>query len=603
MARAFISYSSKDRSVAERIHSNLEGQHFDVWRDQRSIDTNWSREVARALASSDAIVLLWTENSAGSAWVQHEWLTARAIEKPIVPVFLPDAPEPPAALSNIQGIHLSDTNTLDGLAERLAKALQAPVSYEYEILPGNSQIPFLPNPRFAGRHTELIELYLKFIGNLNKIGTAHVGITGMGGIGKTQLAIEFAYRFSFAFQHVFWIQGAEPWLPQFLDIGKRLGLAAGQPAAQVDSQELLIALKTHCLAHPNTLIVIDNVREPLALNDPLELGGKEVAVLTTGADILFTTRKNFDFSDLGVSSQAVGELSHDAAYELLTRDRKPANAFEQQQAGAIVNALGYLPLAVVLAAGMLRKRTWISFEQYRESLAGNRLETIDMNVISGIELATRHSAPVAATLDEQWTLVTDDYSRRIFFLAAFFDESEIVPRRRLELLSGTKEGGSILDSPFDEALSELCDLNLVEKLQGGLALRLHPLVREFSLKVSVDSASPTKYEAVSRIYAIYDDVLRLEAEHKMRGIDEVLDDLDVALRWCTPDAAFFQNLTLLYRVLDRERRALKSGTPELSLSQQLYYREHALYDACVASSRGGPDPQGGLPEGSDPGRH
>jgi WD40 repeat protein len=572
MARVFVSYSSKDRTVAETVHGYLEGEHFDVWRDQRSIETNWSREIAYGLASCDALALVWSDNSACSAWVQHEWVTARAIEKPIVPILLPNAPRLPAVLTNLQAINELQSNRSERLAERLAKALEARVSYEYQMLPGNSQIPFLPNPTFAGRHADLIELYLKFIGNLNKIGTSHVGLTGMGGIGKTQLAIEFAYRFSFAFQHVFWIQASEPWLPQFVGIAKRIGSIVGKSTAQEDSQELLVALKTYCLTHPSTLIVMDNVREPLALNDPHELGGSEISVLTISADILFTTRKNFDFPELGVSSQPVGELSADAAYELLTRDRKPSDAFEQEQARAIVNALGYLPLAVVLAAGMLRKRKWIGFANYRETLANNLLETIDMKVISAVELATRHSAAVAATLHEQWTLLTDDYARCIFSLAAFFDESEIVPNRRLELLAGTKESRSILDSPFDQALTELRDLNLVEEVQNGLALRLHPLIRDFSLKLSAGSAAAIKWQAVSRVQTIYDQVLLLEAEHSARGIDEVIGDLDVTLRWCTPDAPFFQKLRMLYRILDRERRALNSGTPGLSFFQQLYCR-------------------------------
>ena len=72
--------------------------------------------------------------------------------------------------------------------------------YDYNILPSKHQIPFLPNPDFVGRAQELVNLYLYVIGGLNKLNYAHVGIVGIGGVGKTQLAVEFTYRYAFQFE-------------------------------------------------------------------------------------------------------------------------------------------------------------------------------------------------------------------------------------------------------------------------------------------------------------------------------------------------------------------------------------------------------------------
>jgi hypothetical protein len=83
------------------------------------------------------------------------------------------------------------------------------VRYDYTVLPPRSFLPFLPNPEFIGRNLELVELYLNLIGNLQHIGAKHVGLVGTGGSGKTQLAVEFGYRFSHAFDAgVYWIQAA-----------------------------------------------------------------------------------------------------------------------------------------------------------------------------------------------------------------------------------------------------------------------------------------------------------------------------------------------------------------------------------------------------------
>ena len=77
--RLFISYSSKDRAFAEELHKVLEASGFEVWRDKTRLETDWSREIALALAESDGLCLFWTTQSAESEWVKHEWLTARAL--------------------------------------------------------------------------------------------------------------------------------------------------------------------------------------------------------------------------------------------------------------------------------------------------------------------------------------------------------------------------------------------------------------------------------------------------------------------------------------------------------------------------------------------
>ena len=106
----FISYSSKDRETAEVIQQQLESSGFDIWRDKTRLETDWSREIAQALADSDVLCLLWSKQAKDSEWVQHEWLTARALEKTIIPCRLPAAPKLPKPLHNLQEVNLENTD-------------------------------------------------------------------------------------------------------------------------------------------------------------------------------------------------------------------------------------------------------------------------------------------------------------------------------------------------------------------------------------------------------------------------------------------------------------------------------------------------------------
>src|SRR5262249_17978606 len=94
------------------------------------------------------------------------------------------------------------------LRSRIAAALAAPPSYDFTIRPADVRVPLSPNPHFVGRASDLLELYLALIGDLNKLGVRSVGCLGMGGIGKTQLVVEFVHRFAFAFDGVSWLNAA-----------------------------------------------------------------------------------------------------------------------------------------------------------------------------------------------------------------------------------------------------------------------------------------------------------------------------------------------------------------------------------------------------------
>ena len=552
--RIFISYSSKDRTIVEKLHQRLLNiDNLYVWRDQERLETDWSREIAFALADSDVLCLMWSESAAASKWVKHEWLTARALEKRIIPILFPDAPKLPEPLHNLHGIHLKKSDSkvsCQNLIDRLREGKPFTEPYDYKVLPTNSYIPFNPNPEFTGRHIDLLELYLKMIGNLNKIGINQVGAVGMGGVGKTQLAVEFAYRFSYAFDSVYWIQAAEveQWRSELVKLARdRLQLSISDPDKPQADQRYIFKLQKYFKDHPQALIIMDNVIEPKLLNNDTFLDG--FPPLSLGCNLLFTTRQHFSLK--GVTSHAVDVLSPESAYMLLTHDRKPTTPEEDDHARTICIAVGYLPLAIILAAGYLNEYTDVSFSDYQAELIKNKLDVIDIGELSEEELATRHVAAVGITLEEDWKKITNKNSRLLFQLASQFREAEIIPKARLGLMAGIASRKGKLHRPLDKAINLLHSLSLIEKMEsGGRAVHLHPLVRDFAKKkVPKNRQEEFRVNAAENLRTTYFDYPRLENELKTRGVGETIADLQIAIDWIGKGAEELQDLRLLQNTL------------------------------------------------------
>jgi WD40 repeat protein len=568
----FISYSSRNRTLAERLENELIRADLEVWRDKTRIEGDWSREIAEALAHASSVCMLWSDDAARSSWVQHEWMTARALGIPIHVVLLGHAPPLPRVLENLECI---DGARAAGAAVISRVRRGAASSYDYSILPGRSHIPFLPNPGFVGRDRDLLEVYLAVARGLNEQGRTMVGLVGLPGMGKTQLAIEFAYRFAYAFDQVMWLQAADPldWRPQLARIGQTFFGTGNQTDAR-DATDAIFRLQDGLVtSSQRVLLVMDNVADPALLNQDSVLGPDvPFTPLTLGASVLFTSRKSVALP--GVTTMLLDTLDDESALSLLTRDRAVTSTEEGDAARGICAALGNLPLGVVLAAGYLRKYDAVSFRGYNAELRRNLVGTLDLPGISPQELTTRHEAVISATLDGHLR-VLDESSRSLLSLIAFFPEASIVPRERLRFLFEEPGARSALAGPADRALDVLRTLNLVERLEGDRGVRLHPIVRA-QVAAATTEVESLKAKAAEHAKLAYESVEFMEVQQQDRGVSEMADDLAIALSWATPESPTARALADLRLVLDRERLALTVGDSPSGiacrLDQQLHWR-------------------------------
>jgi DNA-binding winged helix-turn-helix (wHTH) protein/tetratricopeptide (TPR) repeat protein len=203
---------------------------------------------------------------------------------------------------------------------------------------------------FTGREAALSELH-RLLAPDTSAGLAQVSIHGLGGVGKTSLAIEYVHRHARDYAGVAWAHGENR--PSLLSSLAGLAGQMEPKLAQVADQEKAARAGLALIARWNVpfLLVYDNVESPEVLRE---------LVPSTGARVLVTTR----WSDWGgrATEFRLDVLDTSAAVEFL---QTRADRGDAPGAARLADALGLLPLALDHAAAYCRL-TGVSFDVYRD---------------------------------------------------------------------------------------------------------------------------------------------------------------------------------------------------------------------------------------------
>ncbi|WP_437969798.1 NB-ARC domain-containing protein [Sorangium sp. So ce260] len=440
---------------------------------------------------------------------------------------------------------------LAGAAPRLVVRERVKASAVYVGALGSPfLVPFTRNPGFVGRADDLVNLHA-LLQKGEAVGVRPAMLTGMGGIGKTQLAVEYVHAQREAYPDgIYWVNAAASWEDEFARLAVDVGCGVGDAPESERRRRLTVAFAAYLRERPEALVVFDNVEDPRTLRTadagfiPVELGCR----------LLFTTRRR----DAGkhFTSLEVGVLPREAAMALLLAERAACGPGELDAARMICRRLGHLPLALVLASAFLGQHPQIALHDYLDRLAEEGcLPAVDDNGVEALDLATQHTAAVGATLRFQWQALESEPARRVLQAAALLGEAEQVPRARLSLLTGLRDRAEKgRASPLGEALRAASQLWLVEELTDE-EVRIHPLVREFIESTIADRSGFAAACAMRMGEALWD-MGRLHEEVAGRGIDAVLTDLRAGAA-LAPE----QRLVRLIRPLDLEAHNLRSWGP------------------------------------------
>jgi nucleoside phosphorylase len=293
------------------------------------------------------------------------------------------------------------------------------------------------NPHFTGRQIMLDDL-AKRLRSTNITAVVPQTIHGMGGVGKSQLAIEYVYRHQGDYDVIWWISAEQPQniLGALVDLARALDLPVG-PEANTAVPAVKDALRRG-EPYGNWLLVFDNAEDLDAVLEAVPTGGR--------GKILITSR-NADWSTTA-NVLEVDVFNRDESVRLLRR-RDPDIA--EEDAERLAEALGDLPLAIEQAAAW-RAATGMTAGEYLDLLR-TRVELLDATASPGYE----RSVAAAWTMSLERLSETNQAAMRLLEICAFFAPEPIT--RALFANAGASGRAQDENDDFEQALRDPIKLN------------------------------------------------------------------------------------------------------------------------------------------------
>lgn len=471
----FISYNSKDIHIAEAVCHYIEERRLRCFIAPRDISMpDWAGNLDAAIESSKAFVIIVSENSIASMEVAKEIALATRVSDYIFP-FRIDTAE----LNGRMNYHLSAFHWIDAvtppmekrmneLADRVAAALMGQVpGVELGTLSGNRNRSLQrllgqavrPRAEFVGREPQLQQLH-----RLLTSGTTAVFLTGMGGIGKSEIARAYANLHKDLYTTVVFASYETDLLhlianDQTIPVENLQQTSAAGGHGETTEDYFTRKMKVlRSIVNEHTLLIIDNfdVESDARLEEVLQLPCKQI----------WTTRT--DFSAFGYETVHVGPLDdfEDLVTLMARIDRDYISPEDQAAIREIIRLLDCHTYAVSLTAaqmkaGRIKPRSML--EQLRE-------KGLNIRSRSGF---VREAGQQKATAYE--------YIRALFDFSTLDDTACSILRY---LACMPREGVNIdlfmeccsLDDFGD--ISRLIDLHWIQQDAENDRIALHMLVRE-----------------------------------------------------------------------------------------------------------------------------
>jgi tetratricopeptide (TPR) repeat protein len=338
-------------------------------------------------------------------------------------------------------------------------------------------VPFARNPRFVGRSATLGQLE-RFLCEKESFHTA--AIVGLGGVGKTQVALELAYRVRDKYSEcsVFWVPvaNAERCQQAYLEIGRQLQI----PGLEEEKADIRKLVQYHLSQESSGqwLLIFDNA-------DDIDMwfestGGKTNSTnlinylpRRSRGSIIFTTRSRkaaVKFAQQNVIE--VTEMDGDAAAQVLSRALINSDILKDETSKLeLLERLTFLPLAIVQAAAYINEND-ISLSEYLSLLKDQEQTVIEL--LSEDFEDERRYRDVTNGIATTWLISFEQIRFRDPLAADYLSfmsciDSKAIPQSLLPPVESRKK---VLD-----AIGTLAAYSFITKRPADQSLDFHGLVR------------------------------------------------------------------------------------------------------------------------------
>ena len=382
----FVSYTQADRAWAEWIAWTLEEDGYQVLVQAWDFvpGSNWVQKMQDGVRDARRTVAVLSEDYLGSVYGGAEWQAAWAqdpagTERRLLLVRVKPC-EWEGLLAAVVGIDLTGLDEA-AAAGRLRSKIAAAISGRAKPetapgFPGPGARRAVPRARFPGQMPRVWKVPARnpnFTGRGDEMAAVAAGLAadprvtvqsvhGMGGVGKTQLAAEYAYAHAGDYDLVWWLTADEPALiaDQFAALATGLGL-------KPDPNPDVVQLQVHEALREagDWLLIFDNADEVDGIREWLPSGPRPAGVR---GHVIITTRRG-GFGSVGT----VLDLDVIGTQDAITLLRTRVPDLDQQIGELIAEELECLPLALEQAAAYL-DRTKLPPAEYLELLQARAAE-------------------------------------------------------------------------------------------------------------------------------------------------------------------------------------------------------------------------------------
>jgi tetratricopeptide (TPR) repeat protein len=334
-------------------------------------------------------------------------------------------------------------------------------------LPPGSRLPFARNAIFTGRQATLQALARGVLHD-GRPALVTQAAQGLGGVGKTQLAVEFAWRYGRFFRGVHWVSAARP-----AQIGAEIAACGQTMELWPWPAEMPLQVERTLAAWRATgprLVVLDNLEDLQAVR------AWWPKLHQAGVRVVLTARRRAWPRDLGIEPLRLPVFTPQESRAFL-RHYVPTQQARDRELAQLAARLGRLPLALELAGRHLQSQPSLTVAGYLERLAGAMAHAPMTRWVGELDNAVGHDLTVARTFALSWEQVEDEGTRQVFLAAAWCAPDQVIPCQVLASAAGLDEPACV------EALARLLGLGLLAGEAAAPAI--HPLLGEYGRAVSV----------------------------------------------------------------------------------------------------------------------